>query len=210
MQGLTRLSEVTEAIFAGFPPLSRASLDHVLEELQPSPTSVQAVGLRALHTSGTIRIQELERVIPPASKRVPYYQLQSGDVLVAVRGSLEKSAIVSMDFEEPVYATANIAVIRPKRSTLDPFYLWSWIQGLQVFGLQGFRRASTGQLSISTKELGRLTLSLPPLLEQREIGRAAESIWHARQLQQAVTAQYERTFRAFLDEQFIPRSPHAS
>jgi Type I restriction modification DNA specificity domain len=209
MQGSIRLSEVTEALFAGFPPLSRASIDHVLEALEPSPASVQAVGLRALHTSGTIRKQELERVIPPVSKRVPYFQLQSGDVLVAVRGSLEKAAIVTMDFEEPVYATANIAVLRPKRGVLDSFYLWSWIQGLQVLGLQGFRRASTGQLSISTKELGRLTLSLPPLPEQQEIGRAAETIWQARQLQQAIVAQYERTFRAFLAEQFTPRSSHA-
>jgi hypothetical protein len=209
MQGQTSLSEVTEAIFAGFPPLSRASLDQVMEALEPSPKSVQAVGLRALHASGTVRLQELERVIPPTSKRGPYYQLQPGDVLVAVRGSLEKSAIVTMDFEEPVYATANIAVLRPKRSALDPFFLWSWMQGLQVLGLQGFRRASTGQLSISTRELSRLTLVLPPLEEQKEIGRAAEAIWQARQLQQAIVAQYERTFRAFLTEQFSPTSSHA-
>lgn len=205
----TRLNDVTETIFAGFPPLSKASQEHVPEALEPNPKSVQAVGLRALHTSGTVRLQELERVIPPDSKRVPHYQLQPGDVLMAVRGSLEKSAIVTLDFEEPVYATANIAVLRPKRSILDPFYLWSWVQGLQIFGLQGFRRASTGQLSISTKDLGRLTLPLPPLHEQQEIGRAAEAIWRARQLQQAIVVQYERTFRAFLAEQFSPSLPHA-
>lgn len=209
MPGTTTLSEVTEAIFAGFAPLPRASLDGALESLTPSAASVPAVGLRALHSSGTIRLNELERVIPPGGKRVPYYQLRSGDVLVAVRGSLEKAAIVTLDFEEPVYATANIAVLRPKRGELDSFYLWSWVQGLQVLGLQGFRRASTGQLSISTKELGRLSLSLPAFSMQQEIGRAAETIWQARQLQQAVVSQYERTFKAFLAEQFDTRSSHA-
>jgi hypothetical protein len=209
MQDSTTLSEVTDAIFAGFPPLSRASIEHGSETPASTMASVQAVGLRALQSNGTIRLQELERVIPPATKRTPYYQLQSGDVIVAVRGSLEKSAIVSVDFDDPVYATANIAVIRPRRALLDPFYLWGWIQGLQVLGLQGFRRASTGQLSISAKELGRLTWTFPPLNKQREISRAAEAIWHTRQLQQAIVTQYERTFRAFLVEQFTPRSSHA-
>jgi len=210
MQGQTRLSDVTETIFAGFPPLSRTSIERSPATPESSSNTVEAVGLRALNPNGTIRIQELEPVVPPANKRVPYYQLQPGDVLVATRGSLEKAAIITIDFDEPIYATANVAVLRPKRDVVDPFYLWSWIQGVQILGLQGFRRATTGQLSISTKELSRLTLSLPSMADQKAIGRAAEAIWNARQLQQEIVVQYEQTFRSFLTEQFSQRSLHAN
>jgi hypothetical protein len=203
MNGEIALNDVTEAIFAGFPPLSRHAT-----ALETGSETVPAVGLRALQANGSIQMEELDLVRPPTNKRVPHFQLQRGDVLVAVRGSLEKSAVIGSELKSPVYATANVAVIRSKKELLDSFYLWAWFQRLEAFGGLGFRRATTGQLTVSASELLRLKINLPPLAVQRKIGLATQAIWECRLRQQELMAQYERTFRAFLGER-IPLGPLA-
>lgn len=165
--------------------------------------AVQAVGLKALHVSGTVLVDAIEYFVP-GNRPKPVNALCVGDVLVAVRGSLAKTALVEVASPtEPLYATGNIAVLRPG-PRLSPVYLWAFMSALCAEpGSPRFRRSGTGQMSMRVSDLKMLSIPLPPLAEQVQLGEAARALRELVTAQESVLEQSQRTFSAFLRDRLF-------
>lgn len=162
-------------------------------------TIPNAVGLRALDVTGIIDFEALDYIAPaPPSKE----QLRPGDVLLAIRGSLAKAALVQ-DLATPhLYITANLAALRPTSGLLDPSYLWLWLQSKLRQGATEFKRSSTGQQSISLGDLRKMEIPLIPPEEQREISTFVNNLLKFRANQKRIESKAEEFLGSFLQEVF--------
>jgi hypothetical protein len=173
----------------------------------PKPTSapqppVKAVGLTALHVSGQVHYDKLESFVPAAAPRAVNI-LREGDVLLAVRGSLPKAALVQGLPSAEIYATANLGILRAGPG-LDPYYLWAALAACCAEpGAPKLRHASTGQLSVRLDDLRQLSIPLPSLDQQRKLGRAAKSLRLLVSTQERVLDQSSRVLGAFLRERIL-------
>jgi len=130
--------------------------------------------------------------------------LLPGDVLMTIRGSAPKTAIVESAFSKATFPSGNLAVLRPDQSKVVASYLWSFLSN--VFRKDHhplLTRASTQQLSIRMSDLARFEIPIAPLHKQRAIGEAALALRNALIAQQKAATQGERTFVAFLAETFF-------
>jgi hypothetical protein len=163
---------------------------------------VKAVGLKALRVTGDVYYDDLENFVP-ASRPNPSSALRENDVLVAIRGSLPKVALVRALPSEGIFATGNIGVLRPGEE-IDPFFLWASITALCLEpGAPKFRRISTGQMSVRLRDLDNLEIATGSRREQRELGRVAKSLRHLVTTQEMILSQSNRVFGAFLRERIL-------
>lgn len=187
------LSELCEAIFLGRPPLPKGDNRH-----QPS---LPAIGLRALDVVGGINLSDLDYIEETGSIS-PEQRIQQGDVLLAVRGSLGKAAIITETLESPVYITANIAALRVNSSLINPFYLWLWLQSALQRNIPAFKRSTTGQQSVSLGDLKKMQIPVAPMTKQRQIQSAVEAMLKFRRNQRQQEAKVEEFFGSFMEEVF--------
>jgi len=195
----TRLGDILHRIYTGYRPLARTS------ESVPEG-AVRAIGLRALKNTGDVDLLQLDWAQPRSAGPAVEDQIRLGDVLFAVRGSVLKSALITADFQEPIFPSANIAVLRPNRARVDPEFLWAWSQHATERLLAQFSRASTGQLLISVGDLKRMLVDLPPMEKQKAIGEVANRIRELRLRQADVASAIETVFTAFIHRSFDLKS----
>jgi len=118
---------------------------------------------------------------------------QPGDVLVAVEGGTVGETLVVPDGVDefvPSQQAATLRVIDPNR--LDPWYLGAWLTTEPA--QEQLRRLARGMAiqRIPIKDLASLTVSVPPLSDQREIGRRFLAFENAIQSHRSVTACLEQ------------------
>lgn len=184
-------------IFGGFPQTKKSDSDDIEN---------RAIGLKAINPIGYIEASLFESVKLRQSTNVEQAKLRTGDLLIAVRGSLLKAAIVE-HHTAAVFASANLSVIRPTPELVDSYFLLGWFQHyIQTATSNSIRRSTTGQLSITQKDLSNLQIDLPEMSAQRSIAKEIKSFIHLRKLQQEISQQYEQVASAYLQSTF--ESPH--
>ena len=96
-------------------------------------------------------------------------KIRQNDILLCLRGSLGKYALVTIDGGAPA---SSIAVIRPNTEIIDPHYL------LQIIASSVFQKQievennGSSQPNLSAKSVSEFTIPLPSLEEQRNIASA--------------------------------------
>jgi restriction endonuclease S subunit len=133
-----------------------------------------------------------------------------GDVLVAIEGStLGEAYVVSEDDDEfvPSQQVATLKVI--DRGKLDPSYLGAWL--MTETALERIRRLARGSANqrIPIRDLASLTLMLPSLTDQQEIGRRFLAFETTIQSHRSVMTCLERLLRLDLVATFANVEPGA-
>ena len=97
---------------------------------------------------------------------------QPGDVLVSVEGGTVGETLVVPDGSREFVPSQQVATLRViDSSTLDPWYLGAWLP--TEAAREQVRRLARGLTiqRIPLKALASLTVRIPPLVDQREIGQ---------------------------------------
>jgi hypothetical protein len=131
-----------------------------------------------------------------------------GDVLVAIEGStLGEAYVVSEDDDEfvPSQQVATLKVI--DRGKLDPSYLGAWL--MTETALERIRRLARGSANqrIPIRDLASLTLMVPSLTDQQEIGRRFLAFETAIQSHRSVMTCLEQLLRLDLVATFANVEP---
>lgn len=133
---------------------------------------------------------------------------QKGDVLYTLVGSYGISVLVDTDKE--FCFQRHMGLLKPDVEQIDSRYLWYVLQTKEMFHKATEIAKGSAQLTVPIKGLRQLTISVPPLPEQREIvrrldalfareARASAAIERARtELQRLRTAILARAFRGEL------------
>ncbi len=99
-------------------------------------------------------------------------ELQDGDVLLAIvgQGSINKCNVFEQQKDARFVFTRALGLLRPERTSIDPFYLKYFLQsdfgkGMVDAGIGG----TSGQQVVTTTHLKKLVVPVPPLEEQKRI-----------------------------------------
>lgn len=150
---------------------------------------------------GLINFEELDCI--DDTKAIPLWQrVESNDVLLAIRGSLGKAALVLEIPDYPLYITSNTAVLRPDTTRLNPFYLWLWLQSQLREGGAKFKRSSTGQQSVSLREIQAMEVPLLELDIQNNIQKAVKLMLAFRRNQLRQEVQTKEFIESLVEEIF--------
>ncbi|MBI4626917.1 MAG: restriction endonuclease subunit S [Verrucomicrobia bacterium] len=129
------------------------------------------------------------------------FELKSGEVLLAARGTRMTAAI--FDGGRPAVAGGQFLVIRPRAGVLVPAYL-RWFLNLPTTQDSLIAEARGSYVrSLSASALSDLELPVPPLPQQRAIAELHELRLHEKRLMEQLAAH-----RAVLVDRAILQSLH--
>jgi hypothetical protein len=107
---------------------------------------------------------------------VERYVLQPGDVLLSVRGTRLKVAVVPEELAGAV-ATATLAVIRIRDDALLPDVLVAYLRSSAGQAqLSSRARSATGQIALTARDIREVEVPLPPTDTQRRIAALAREL----------------------------------
>lgn len=107
-------------------------------------------------------LDSVEAVVPPQQR------LQMGDLLVSIRGTLLKMAIVT-EAHEGALATSNLAVLRPKLGKILPEVLQAVLQGESVDTQLRMQASGTTIKGLQLAAIRAVRFINLPMLKQRQI-----------------------------------------
>ncbi|PSN14029.1 hypothetical protein C7293_13355 [filamentous cyanobacterium CCT1] len=157
------LQDVGESIFQGL------SVSRYREKGGVSELIVNVKDLDSIYIN-----QELETIEFSSTANIDRYRLRENDVVIAIRGSLLKSAVVTKTSQGGI-AGQNVAIFRPKDvKIVSPGYIAVlmrsvWIK--QTF-LMLQQRSSTTLPSIRVSEIRSIKVPIPEMDIQNEIVQA--------------------------------------
>ena len=128
-----------------------------------------------------IRISDISngRIIGETAKRISpilgKVRLKTGDILLSIRGSIGKTALVTENFEGAV-PSSQLVVVRPIEHIVDRKYLFRVLSSIIV--KKQLDHIQVGQVIsyVTMRELRRLLIPLPPLQEQLRIVSRIEEL----------------------------------
>ena len=88
-------------------------------------------------------------------------QLQDGDVLISIAGTIGRSAVITEDFL-PANTNQAVALIRPKQDVFPSGLLWRFLKQENAMQLMGERVVQAVQANLSLGTLSDMRLVLPP------------------------------------------------
>ena len=88
-------------------------------------------------------------------------QLQDGDVLISIAGTIGRSAVITEDFL-PANTNQAVALIRPKQDVFPTGLLWRFLKQENAVQLMGERVVQAVQANLSLGTLSDMRLVLPP------------------------------------------------
>jgi hypothetical protein len=177
-------------IFAGLPAAAKAS--------GVGGVAVSVIGIRSVSVDGRIDLSTPETLHVPSLPEMRK-AIVAGDVLLALRGT-PKAGLVAETGMQPIYASSNLAILRPK-AQIDPVFLWAAVQReCREEGELAHFAAGTAQRSLRVKDIALLQITLPSQNAQKAIGNAVRSIQTAIDAQRAATIAAEEMLDSFLAE----------
>ena len=182
------------------------SLSEITKDIYRYPTyynikylanGVPEVRGELIRTNGKLESDKAQyrSISEETAARFPRTRLNRGDLVLSVRGTIGKVAIVP-EFLEGANMTANLIRISPNQEIVEPKWL------LQVFISDNFRHAldaassSTAIKTITAPDLKKIGIAIPSLSEQKEIVKLLSGVdlsisheeAHKHQLEQIKTA----------------------
>lgn len=109
------------------------------------------------------------------------YRLHENDVIIAIRGALLKSSVVTNALKGSL-SNQNTVFFRPESQDIDPLYLAVLLRSPYFQHLPSFknRQSSTTLPAISVSDLRSLEVPLPDLQTQKQIGQAFLTVEQAK------------------------------
>ena len=136
---------------------------------------VRAISVKDL-VAGRIATDGLEEVRVRHPSDAERYRVQVGDVLVAVRGTVAKIALVP-DGLSGVVLTSTLAGIRAEADTLLPEVLYAYLRSAAgQAALSAHARSATGQIALTVRDIASIEIPAPPMAVQRRIAEIVSAI----------------------------------
>ena len=139
--------------------------------------------------AGRVETAAIARVAEERAEKLARYRVRPGDLLVARRGKLGRSALVTAAEDGWVCGTGCLVRLGPGA---EPRYLIQYLAWPATVGWLAANAVGQTMPHLNTKILGRLPVRLPPPEVQRKIAEALESVDQAARSTRAVVDQLRR------------------
>lgn len=120
---------------------------------------------------GSLQLSNLETLSVPSVLKFERYAVKPGDVLLTMRGSKIKSAVVPQGVEGKLIISKNLAAIRIRdNQNITPDALQIYLdsaEGQQALFLAS--RTVTGLIALSVKDLASIQITIPSLQIQKRL-----------------------------------------
>lgn len=123
-------------------------------------------------SKGYVRDELFEEGLAPSRTR-DEAEVRVGDVLVTMRGPTNAAAAITRAYVKPLFATLELAVLRPARE-LDPTYLAWFINLPENQAVLAGSRTGGAVARLPLPALHALPLRIPSLTVQRQIAALAD------------------------------------
>jgi len=130
-----------------------------------------------LNEDGTIvtDANALRYISPETSKRFPRTVLAEGDLVMSVRGTVGKIAVVPAALAG-ANMTANLLRLAPDRNRAHPAYMWHFMQTVWFRAQLANACSNTTIQTIKAPDLKRIGVMRPPIDYQRDFNQILDSI----------------------------------
>lgn len=163
-----QMDKITEKMFRGV-QIKASDLDEMITE----KSDYQLVSLKDIE-NGRI-CSELINIKVDDDKKYRRYYLEDGDLLMTAKGTVVKTAVVSLTENQKLIVTGNLLAIRLRKNLVNPVYLKVFLDSEDGRKILKTVQAGTRLISISTGALKELTVSLPPMEDQEKIAEEYNS-----------------------------------
>ena len=146
-----------------------------------APGNIEVLNISNIE-NGEINYTDLA-TIEEEERKIHRYQLMSGDVVLACRGTAIKSAVFQSQ-DKPIIASANLIVIRPKEKVKGKYIKIFLESPLGQAMIKSFQRGTT-VMNLNPLDIMEMEVPLLPLSRQQQIIDQYQSEWSL----------YEKTLR---------------
>jgi type I restriction-modification system DNA methylase subunit len=153
------LGDVIESSFRGA-PISKSE--------KSSGEEVKAKLVDYSNLGRAFSSEEIEEIEFKTSRPIERYKLDGGDILLAVRGAAAKVGL-AVNAKDPLYPSANLAVIRPKKDKIEPEFLYRFLTSPAGQAACKARQSGSVMMVLSVKDLKSIQVPLPSLSRQKAI-----------------------------------------
>jgi type I restriction enzyme S subunit len=154
---------------------------------------VQYVEVRSIK-NGRVDVESLHRTTRALHDEFKRSELRAGDVVLAIRGSFDRAAVVP-DQLEGANVSRDVARIAPL-AVLDPRYLAHYLGGPAAYGYFAAVARGVAVRGVNIGDLRSMHIPLPPLEEQRRIVAEVEERLSVIDAMRASIERAERRSRA--------------
>lgn len=152
--------------------------------------------------NGYIDLSDVQSVEVPDLHRVERYRIRNEDIIVTLRGSDFRAAVVK-DLQQPVIISANLAAIRLKpNAPISAPALCAWLGSGFAKNTASLLQHKTGILSIAVKDLKNMLVVVPSQPVQKKLEELLESwLTYSRTTEQALEIR-RRVFENTVAQEF--------
>ena len=124
---------------------------------------------------GGLDLSEAVRISGKGLKNIARAQLQGGEILISITGTIGKVAIVP-EYAKGAIASSDIAIIKPRVSTISTFYLYHILASDLVE--EQIKRVTMGQVipRINLADLRSILIPIFPQSRQKEIEHEVKTL----------------------------------
>jgi type I restriction enzyme M protein len=124
---------------------------------------------------GYVESREIEQVPVSDAEKVERYVIRKNDVLVTLRGSVFRAALVGSN-DDGAIISSNLAYLRLKPDApISPMVLCAWLNSPDGKAQAELLQHGSGILSIATRDLKNMPVSIPDQDTQKKLATLIES-----------------------------------
>lgn len=183
------LNEITDLITKGTTPISKSNKGEI------NFIKVENIDGHTGEISITSKVSKTEH-----EGYLKRSQLEPGDILFSIAGTLGRIAIIG---EEVLPANTNQALAIIRLNEGDLYFISTFLKGKAVETYIRKNPTVGAQPNLSLKQVGDLTIILPEIQEQREIGRFFKYLDEVISFHQKELEALKETKKAFIQKMFV-------
>ena len=192
------LGDICEVVTKGTTPTTLG--------LKLNEGNVNFVKVECLSEDGQIVWEKLQNIDEITHSKLKRSQLQVGDILFSIAGSIGRMAIVAEDLL-PANTNQAVAIIRPKVDLVDTDYLFYYLRDAKSQGDARKRIVQSVQNNLSLSELASLSISLPSRTTQVAISSFMRILDKKISLNRSISKNLEEIAQTIFKSWFIDFEP---
>ncbi len=152
-------------------PADRACAYGVLQPGDDTADGVPFIRVGDVH-DGVVDIDTLKRIQPSIAAQYPRTQLEGGEILITIVGTIGRTAVVPRSLNGANVARA-IGVI-PLTAMVNPWWVSLWFESPAVRLRMTSAAHEVARKTLNLEDVRRAPVAIPPLNEQDQIVQAAD------------------------------------
>jgi type I restriction enzyme S subunit len=193
-----KLGELCELVTKGTTPTTLG--------MKLNQGSVNFIKVECLSEDGQIIRDKIQKIDEDTHNKLKRSQLQDGDILFSIAGSIGRMAIVTSDFL-PGNTNQAVAILRPKIDLVDTDFLYYSLRDVKSQGDARRRIVQSVQNNLSLGELSDLTISLPPRATQVAISSFMKVLDEKIALNKSISRKLEQIAQTLFKSWFVEFDP---